>query len=105
MSSDHDHDANDGLNTLEEDYYTFLNISRDVSTANAILISNCDLLNYLIAFDLFMLQATQDEINAAYRRSSRLFHPDKHTDQEKKKDAVIVFNKLKKAYEGNSNDC
>ncbi|PNF16476.1 DnaJ subfamily C member 11 [Cryptotermes secundus] len=57
---------------IEEDYYTFFNIPRD---------------------------ATQEEISNAYRRSSRLYHPDKHVDPIRKKEAEILFNKTKKAYE------
>lgn len=55
-----------------EDYYTFLNIARD---------------------------AADDEICNAYRRLSRLYHPDKHQDPQRKKEAEILFSKTKKAYE------
>ncbi|XP_076237100.1 dnaJ homolog subfamily C member 11 [Calliopsis andreniformis] len=65
-------DDNDQENPIEDDYYTFLNIPRD---------------------------ATTDEINNAYRRQSRLYHPDKHTDPVRKKEAEILFNRTKKAYE------
>jgi DnaJ family protein C protein 11 len=61
---------------IEEDYYTFFNIPRD---------------------------ATNEEINNAYRRNSRLYHPDKHLDPDRKKEAEILFNKTKKAYEVLSN--
>nr|CAD7198334.1 unnamed protein product [Timema douglasi] len=44
-------------------------------------------------------QATADEINNAYRRMSRLYHPDKHLEPLRKKEAEILFNKTKKAYE------
>lgn len=47
------------------------------------------------------MQATQEEISNAYRRSSRLYHPDKHVDPIRKKEAEILFSKTKKAYEGN----
>lgn len=57
---------------LEEDFYTFLNLPRN---------------------------ATQDEITSAYRRLSRIYHPDKHTDVVRKKEAEVLFNKTKKAYE------
>jgi DnaJ-class molecular chaperone len=30
-----------------------------------------------------------------------MFHPDKHIDVKKKKDAENMFNKIKKAHEGN----
>lgn len=29
-----------------------------------------------------------------------MYHPDKHTDEELKKKADILFNKIKKSYEG-----
>ncbi|KDR18967.1 dnaJ homolog subfamily C member 11 isoform X2 [Zootermopsis nevadensis] len=57
---------------IEEDYYTFFNIPRN---------------------------ATNEEINNAYRRNSRLYHPDKHVEPIRKKEAEILFNKTKKAYE------
>lgn len=31
---------------------------------------------------------------------SKLYHPDKHVDPDKKKDAELLFHKTKKAYEG-----
>jgi hypothetical protein len=31
----------------------------------------------------------------------RLYHPDKHRDEENQKKAEAMFNKLKTAYEGN----
>lgn len=46
------------------------------------------------------LQATDDEINNAYRRLSRLYHPDKHTDPDRKVEAELLFSKTKRAYEG-----
>lgn len=57
---------------LDEDYYTFLNIRRE---------------------------ATNEEINNAYRRLSRLYHPDKHADPVQKKQAEGLFSKTKRAYE------
>lgn len=58
---------------LEDNYYQLLNISKT---------------------------ATSDEINSAYRRFSRMFHPDKHsTDPTKQKWAEQIFNKVKEAYE------
>lgn len=45
-------------------------------------------------------QAPPEEINSAYRRFSRMFHPDKHsTDPNKQKWAEQIFNKVKEAYE------
>jgi len=43
--------------------------------------------------------ATQDEIIAAYKKLSRLYHPDKHRDAEKKEYAGAMFSKLNRAYE------
>ncbi|XP_003702480.1 dnaJ homolog subfamily C member 11 isoform X1 [Megachile rotundata] len=61
---------------LEDDYYTFLNIPRN---------------------------ATQEEINNAYRRQSKLYHPDKHVDPVHKKEAEVLFNRTKVAYKVLSN--
>ncbi|XP_014226871.1 dnaJ homolog subfamily C member 11 isoform X2 [Trichogramma pretiosum] len=57
---------------MEEDFYTFLNVPRN---------------------------ATPEEISNAYRRLSKCYHPDKHTDPNLKKDAEILFNRTSKAYE------
>ncbi|GBP93246.1 DnaJ homolog subfamily C member 11, partial [Eumeta japonica] len=47
-----------------------------------------------------LLLATPEEINSAYRRFSRMFHPDKHgTDPSRQKWAEQIFNKVKEAYE------
>lgn len=46
------------------------------------------------------LQATPEEINNAYRRFSRIYHPDKHTNPSEKVEAEMMFGKTKKAYEG-----
>lgn len=65
-------DENENGGVIEEDYYTFLNVPKN---------------------------ATSDEINNAYRRLSRLYHPDKHVDPIQKKEAETLFNKTKRAYE------
>ncbi|XP_014474291.1 PREDICTED: dnaJ homolog subfamily C member 11 isoform X2 [Dinoponera quadriceps] len=65
-------DESDQENTIEDDYYTFLNIPRN---------------------------ASPEDISNAYRRQSRLYHPDKHTDSTLKKEAEVLFNRTKKAYE------
>ncbi|XP_067633853.1 dnaJ homolog subfamily C member 11 [Eurosta solidaginis] len=62
----------DSDNELEENYYTFLNLPID---------------------------ATSDQINAAYRKLSRIYHPDKHVDVESKQKAEQLFNRTKRAYE------
>ncbi|XP_043213363.1 dnaJ homolog subfamily C member 11-like [Amphibalanus amphitrite] len=56
----------------DEDYYSLLNIPRD---------------------------APQSSINDAYRRLSRLYHPDKHVVAEQKQRAEVMFGKIKTAYE------
>ncbi|GLH14443.1 DnaJ homolog shv [Gryllus bimaculatus] len=65
-------DENESGTVIEEDYYTFLNVSKN---------------------------ATNDEINNAYRRLSKVYHPDKHVDPIEKKEAEHLFNKTKRAYE------
>ncbi|KAL7037167.1 hypothetical protein ACKWTF_009098 [Chironomus riparius] len=57
---------------VEDDYYGFLNVPKD---------------------------ATIEQINSAYKNLSRTYHPDKHIDPEAKKNAEIIFNKLKQAHE------
>ncbi|KAF5290925.1 hypothetical protein FQA39_LY14531 [Lamprigera yunnana] len=66
-----DFDSDDEV-TVEENYYAFLNVSKE---------------------------ATKEEISNAYRNLSRVYHPDKHLDPENKAKAEILFNKTKKAYE------
>ncbi|XP_059622338.1 dnaJ homolog subfamily C member 11 [Phlebotomus argentipes] len=69
---DDDYDEELGA-TMEEDYYTFLNVPRN---------------------------ATTEQINTAYRHLSRIYHPDKHVaDVRKKIEAEALFNRLKTAYE------
>ena len=43
-------------------------------------------------------QATTEQINSAYKNLSRVYHPDKHLDPTKKKDAEIIFNRIKTAH-------
>ncbi|CAO1402064.1 unnamed protein product [Diamesa tonsa] len=42
--------------------------------------------------------ATLEQINTAYKQFSRIYHPDKHTDPDKKKDAELLFNRIKQAH-------
>uniref|UniRef100_A0A1B0GC22 J domain-containing protein n=1 Tax=Glossina morsitans morsitans TaxID=37546 RepID=A0A1B0GC22_GLOMM len=65
-------DDTDSDTELEENYYTFLNLPKD---------------------------ATAEQINAAYRKLSRIYHPDKHMEGENKHKAEMLFNRTKKAYE------
>uniref|UniRef100_A0A672JFA7 DnaJ homolog subfamily C member 11 n=1 Tax=Salarias fasciatus TaxID=181472 RepID=A0A672JFA7_SALFA len=46
-----------------------------------------------------VLQATNDELKAAYRRLCMLYHPDKHRDPELKTQAEQLFNLVHEAYE------
>ncbi|KAJ8960802.1 hypothetical protein NQ318_020098 [Aromia moschata] len=62
----------DEENVIEEDFYAFLNVPKE---------------------------ATKEEINNAYRRLSRMYHPDKHVDPALKAKAEVMFNKTKRAYE------
>lgn len=70
FSSEADYDLGDSY--LEENYYSLLNVDKDAST---------------------------DDISNAYRRLSKIYHPDKHSDPVQKKNAEILFNKTKAAYE------
>ncbi|XP_060518875.1 dnaJ homolog subfamily C member 11 isoform X2 [Cylas formicarius] len=62
----------DDETVAEEDYYSFLNVPKE---------------------------ATKEEISNAYRRLSRMYHPDKHLDPALKAKAETMFNKTKRAYE------
>lgn len=50
-------------------------------------------------FLFFLLKASKNEINNAYYRLSRMYHPDKHRDSKQKQEAVELFNRAKKAHE------
>lgn len=67
-----DEETDDDILRVEDDYYAFLNVSRE---------------------------ANQEELTNAYRKLSKIYHPDKHADPLKKRDAEILFNKTRKAYE------
>ncbi|KAL3861143.1 hypothetical protein ACJMK2_007212 [Sinanodonta woodiana] len=57
---------------FKDDYYAILNLPKD---------------------------ASKDDVNNAYRKFSKIFHPDKHQDPLKKKNAEQMFGKLKRAHE------
>ena len=61
---------------VDNEYYNFLHVARN---------------------------ASPEEISAAYKKLSRLYHPDKHLDDDKKRQAELMFGKLKNAYEVLSN--
>ncbi|PHZ09606.1 DnaJ-domain-containing protein [Rhizopus microsporus ATCC 52813] len=44
-------------------------------------------------------KATEEEIKESYKKLCRFFHPDKHTDEEKKRKAESRFQVIQKAYE------
>lgn len=50
-------------------------------------------------YHIIQSQATPEEVNSAYRNLSRIYHPDKHIDDEKKAQAEILFNRTRKAYQ------
>ncbi|GAB1602234.1 dnaJ homolog subfamily C member 11-like isoform X1 [Argonauta hians] len=56
----------------KEDYYAWLNVDR---------------------------KASLEEINNAFRRLSKIYHPDKHHGELEKKKAETMFSKIKKAHE------
>ncbi|XP_075166625.1 dnaJ homolog subfamily C member 11 [Haematobia irritans] len=62
----------DSDNEIEENYYSYLNVPKDASA---------------------------EQINNAYRKLSRMYHPDKHMEAENKQKAELMFNRTKKAYE------
>lgn len=50
---------------------------------------------------LFFFQASKEEISNAFRRMSRLYHPDKHaTNPALREKAQKLFTKINKAHEG-----
>lgn len=48
----------------------------------------------------FSLQATPQEIDRAFRQLSRKFHPDRHSEEERKRDAEAHFARLQRAHDG-----
>ncbi|KAM7312411.1 dnaJ homolog subfamily C member 11 isoform X2 [Ixodes scapularis] len=72
MAAHMDEEMDDDVLRVEDDYYAFLNVSKD---------------------------ASPEEITNAYRRLSKIYHPDKHADPLKKRDAETLFNKTRQAYD------
>lgn len=89
MNYDHNNDHID-------DYYAFLNVPKNVKFVK--LPFFC--FNFVCPFFLFLLQASVDDIRNSFRLLSRQFHPDKHTNPALKRQAELMFDKLKKAYDG-----
>lgn len=79
--------------------YYLLTVERqpkDKCHLNQIAIARYGILNSLLLF-----QASVDDINNAFRRLSKIYHPDKHVKSpERAQDAQTQFTKLKKAHEG-----
>ena len=48
------------------------------------------------------MQATAEDINKAYRKRCLTFHPDRHTDENDKRDAEKIFVNLRRAHESKS---
>ena len=86
--------------TLEENYYSILNVSK-VGSGSLRIGSQFDLgvlgslapfgrtsrfhrLNKYCIISVFK-DASKEEINAAFRQLSRLYHPDRHADPKRKK--------------------
>lgn len=70
--------------------------SSELSLPNIATPNNTELYNFLHVSKT----ATQEEITTAYRKLCRLYHPDKHNrDEEKKKYAEVMQQKLQNAYE------
>lgn len=53
--------------------------------------------------DFVNFQASNEDITNAYRRLSKIYHPDKHSDPDLKKHAEELFNKTRRFYDGKSN--
>lgn len=82
-------------NSNVDDYYAFLNVPKDVSRDLETSLQH-DLNRILGLFS----QATGEHIRNSYKLLSRRFHPDKHSDPALKRQAALMFDKLKKVYDG-----
>ena len=45
-------------------------------------------------------KANERDITHAYHRLGRLYHPDKHRSDEDKRNAVLLFERVKRVYDG-----
>jgi preprotein translocase subunit Sec63 len=98
MSSSNQQQPTDEADELHENYYMILNINRDVSIEDTCCRSFFNSHRFLN-----ISKATDKEITQAYHRSSLIYHPDKHQNSENRRDAELIFAKLKMAYEGAKN--
>ena len=80
---------------LEENYYSILNVP---STVNYLFCIKTISSTQIWFSDLW--QASDKEITQAYHRFGLVYHPDKHKDAVNKRNAEILFTKIKKAYDG-----
>lgn len=82
---------------LEEDYYAILNLSKDVRVLEHKIFNHYS--------RNFWSKAPDKEITQAYHRFGRIYHPDKHKTEESKRNAEILFAKIKKVYDGTLKHC
>uniref|UniRef100_A0A6G1SEU6 DnaJ subfamily C member 11 n=1 Tax=Aceria tosichella TaxID=561515 RepID=A0A6G1SEU6_9ACAR len=54
--------------------------------------------DYYVLLDVDF-NASQETIASAYKNLARKFHPDKHLDERSKKEAELIFHKIKTAYD------
>lgn len=83
---------------VDDDYYAFLNLPKDVSNEGACIHLGRNSRFAIDTDDYNISQATLEQINATYKSLSRMYHPDKHNDPSKKQDAEMIFNRIKKAH-------
>lgn len=75
----------------QEDYYAILNLDHDVRISS---------IEWLAVAQSWMLQASEEDIKAAYKRLCLVFHPDRHSVPEDKARAESKFQLIQKAYDG-----
>jgi hypothetical protein len=80
---------------LEDNYYMILNLNKDVNAFFSH--ETCRWKEFLIFFNF---KATEKEITQAYHRLGLVYHPDKHKDADSKRNAEVLFSKVKRAYDG-----
>lgn len=76
---------------LVEDYYSILNVPKTVLFCLSLIALNSQF--------FYVFQANDKEITQAYHRYGLIYHPDKSKDPESKRNAEILFSKVKKAYD------
>ena len=99
---------------VDNEYYNFLHVARtateDEITAAYKKLTRCSATLIKLIYSLICSWLAKREVfydfiatKSKYVISAyvRLYHPDKHRDEENQKKAEVMFNKLKNAYEGN----